>query len=131
MHIHLNDALPAILARNIVVLKIISAQDFNPYDIDDFAFIWDVWYNAEWSEITQKRFLLVLNDLLNETLPQNIHIPKASHLEKLKKVWSSWHSTASKDRLKAELLMKKIQKERYHPLTHNLNSKHISSFHLT
>jgi hypothetical protein len=74
----------------------------------------------------------MMNDPLNdETLPQNIHIPKASHLEKLKKVWSSWHSTASKDRLKSELLMKKIQKERYHPLTHNLNSKHISSFHLT
>lgn len=131
VHIHLNDALPAILARNIVVLKIISANDFNPYDIGDFAFIWDVWYNAEWSEITQKRFLLVLNDLLNETLPQNILIPKASHLEKLKEVWSSWHSTASKDRVKSELLMKKIQKERYHPLTNNLNSKQILGFHLT
>jgi hypothetical protein len=33
-HIHLNDALPSILARNIMVLKIVSANDFNPDDTD-------------------------------------------------------------------------------------------------
>lgn len=100
------------MARNVLVLKIISANDFNPYDIADLSFIWDVWYNAEWSEITQKKFLLVLNDLLDENLPQNVLIPEACHLQKMKNVWSSWHTTASKDQSESELLMKNIQKER-------------------
>lgn len=107
-----------------MVLKIVSANDFNPDDTDDFSFIWDVWYNTDWSEITQKRFLSVLNDLLNEKLPENVRIPDSNHLQKLKKVWSSWHATASQNRSESELLMKKIHKERYdsHKLTNIENS---------
>jgi hypothetical protein len=72
-----------------------------------------VWYNTDWAEITQKRFLSVLNDLLNGKLPENVHIPDSNHLQKLKKVWSSWHATASQNQLESELLMKKIHIERY------------------
>jgi hypothetical protein len=59
-HFHLNDNCPSIVARNIMILKILSAQDFDPNKEEDFSFLWDVWYNTEWPEITRKRFLIVL-----------------------------------------------------------------------
>ena len=109
---HLNDLNPSILARNITILKIISASDFNPSDEEDVAFLWDVWYNSEWPDITRKRFQIVLNDLLDECLLENISIPKSQHLESLKKVWSAWHLLLSSTNSKSQLLMEKVDEER-------------------
>ena len=72
LHIHLNDVNTkhnAVMARNIVMWKIISAKDFNPNNDGDLAFLWDVWYNAEWMESTKKRFQIVLKDLPDGNLP--------------------------------------------------------------
>ena len=112
MQFHLNDLNPSILARNITILKIISASNFNPSDEEDVAFLWDVWYNSEWPDITRKRFQIVLNDLLDECLLENISIPKSQHLESLKKVWSAWHLLLSSTNSKSQLLMEKVDEER-------------------
>jgi hypothetical protein len=93
-------------------LKIISAPDFNPEDDEDFAFLWDVWYNLEWPEVTRKRFQGILKDLLNGVFPENVSVPKTSQSEMLKKVWSAWLSVSSKTEFEAIIFMKKVGLER-------------------
>ncbi|XP_046654290.1 uncharacterized protein LOC124345853 [Daphnia pulicaria] len=112
LQIHLNDYNPSVVARNITILKIISAPDFNPEDGEDFAFLWDVWYNLEWPEVTRKRFQGVLKDLLNDSFPENVSVPKTKHTEMLKKVWRSWLSVLSQTESEASFLMKKVGSER-------------------
>jgi len=112
MQIHLNDLNPSVVARNITILKIISAPDFNPEDDEDFAFLWDVWYNLEWPEVTCKRFQGVLKYLLNDLYPENVSVPKTSQAEMLKIVWSSWLSVSSKTESEARVLMEKVGLER-------------------
>ena len=113
LHIHLNDDDSSVLARNIIMLKITSADDFNPDNEDDCAFLWDVWYNAEWSENTKTRFQSALNDLLaSDNLPGNVTVPQQSHLQSLKEVWTVWSEVCSKTLNQSKQLVKKIQKER-------------------
>ncbi len=81
LEIHLNDFHPSVLARNIIILKIVSASDFNPDNNEDLGFLWDVWYNMDWPEETRKRFLSVVKELMNEKLPDNVSIPNKSHDE--------------------------------------------------
>ena len=57
LHIHLNDNNPLVLARNILILKVISDEKFDPDNTDDLASLWDLWYNLEWPESTEKRFM--------------------------------------------------------------------------
>ena len=57
LHIHLNDKNSVVLARNILILKVISDEDFDTAKDDDIAFLWDLWYNLEWPESTEKRFM--------------------------------------------------------------------------
>ena len=110
--IHLNDSNPSILARNILILKILSDMSFNPNKEEDLSFLWDVWYNAEWLEVTKKRFLVILNDILAGRLPDNVFVPDAYQLEHLKEVWSSWLVLCSKEESELTLFMQKIKKER-------------------
>ena len=112
MQIHLNDLNPLVVARNITISKIISAPDFNPEDDDDLAFLWDFWYNLEWPEVTRKRFEGVLKDLLNDSFPENVSVPKTSQSEMLKKVWSAWLSVSSKTEPEASFLIKRVGFER-------------------
>lgn len=113
LHIHLNDCNPSVMARNLLILKIISADDFNIEDKEHVSFLWDIWYNAKWPETTQKRFQSILNELLKNNLPENAVIPKSTYLQSLKAVWSAWKSISSKSRSESEFFMKKISEERY------------------
>ena len=104
------------MAQNILILKIITSHDFDTKK-EDVTFLWDVWYNVDWSEQTQRRFKLVLKELLDSNLPENVTIVKETHLEKLRTVWLSWWLSACLNDLKTqsekELLLEKIHKERY------------------
>ena len=110
--IHLNDQNPSILARNIMMLKMISAQDFDPEKDEDFNALWDIWYNATWPETTRKRFLGVLKDLMNGKLPKNVIIPDSSHLQSVKKIWSSWRKTLTENCSESTILIQKMSFER-------------------
>jgi hypothetical protein len=112
LDIHLNDVNPSVVARNILILKIISEDGFDIQNEEDVSFLWDLWYNAEWPESTRKRFELVLKEILDNNLPDNVVIPKSSSLITLKTVWSKWISIISKRESESNLFMKKIQKER-------------------
>jgi hypothetical protein len=95
-----------------MMLKMISAQDFDPEKDEDFNALWDIWYNATWPETTRKRFLGVLKDLVNGKLPQNVIIPDGSHLQSVKKVWSSWRKTLTENRSEPTILIQKMSLER-------------------
>lgn len=110
--ISLNDNNPSILARNITILKILSDKSFNPEKEEDLSFLWDVWYNAEWPELTRIRFLVVLRDILDGQLPKNVSVPDTKQLQSLKQVWSSWLATCSGDESKWTSFMQEIKKER-------------------
>jgi hypothetical protein len=101
------------MARNLLILKVISARDFDTENKEDISFLWDIWYNVGWPESTHKRFKLVLKELLNNSLPENAAIPKSSDLQSLKTVWSAWNSLSSKTKSESEFFLKKILKERY------------------
>ena len=90
LHIHINDSSLPIIARNILILKVISKQNFAPENIVDIGYVWDLWYHATWSESTKKRFVKDIKDLLNKPLPPNIIIPDSSFQEQLKNVWAEW-----------------------------------------
>jgi hypothetical protein len=90
----------------------VSASDFNPDNDEDFGFLWDVWYNMDWTEKTRKRFLSIVKELTNEKLPDNVSIPNNSHLEKLKKLWSNWHFVSSKNKPDSESLLRKVWGQR-------------------
>ena len=117
LHIHLNDYNASVVARNVMILNILSAPGFNPENDKDFAFLWDLWYNSEWPDTTRNRFNGVVKDLLDGRLRENIIIAKSSHLHILRTVWSSWQVTTSKPQPESDLLMKRIKKERYFKLS--------------
>lgn len=100
------------MARNIIILKILSDRCFNPEKEEDLSFLWDIWYNAEWPEVTTKRFLVVLKDILDGKFPENVSVPDTSQRQGLKQVWSSWLTTCSGDESKLTSFMQKIRKER-------------------
>ncbi len=112
LHIHLNSNIPSILARNILILKVISEEDFNPNNERDIAFLWDVWYNLEWGEGTKKRFLETVKFLLDGQTPENVLIPKSCQLECLRDTWNGWCSVLSNTRNDTRSLVTRIQKER-------------------
>ncbi len=112
LHVHLTSNVPSVLARNILLLKILSSDGFNPDCERDIAFLWDVWYNLEWQESTRKRFLDVVKELINGGIPENVSIPKSFHLKQLTDSWNGWSSVLSKPRKESKSLMERIQKER-------------------
>ena len=93
LHIHINDNSLPIIARNILILKLFSSQDFDPCSVADLDYLWNLWYDATWPESTLKRFMQDIKDLLDQPLPYNIFIPESSiYLEKLRDMWTKWLS---------------------------------------
>ena len=81
------------MARNILILKIISSPEFDPSTRVDLDYLWHLWYDATWPESTLKRFIEDVKRILDQPLPHNIFLPESSiYLEKLKAVWKDWLS---------------------------------------
>ena len=113
VEIHLNDRHSSVLARNVIILKIISAHDFNPDNTEDFGFLWDVWYNLDWPEETRKRFVSVVKELIDEIFPENVAIPNKDHLKKFKSLWSNWLSGSSRNQNDSQSFLRNIIEQRY------------------
>ena len=96
LHIHINDENLLIIARNILIIKIISSAKFDPSKEADLKYVWNLWYDATWSETTLKRFIEDTKDLLSQPLPHNIFIPESIALKRLKAVWTEWLSIVKK-----------------------------------
>ena len=92
LHIHINDISLLIIARNILIIKIISSPEFEPNKEADLEYVWHLWYDATWPESTFKRFIKDTEELLSQPLPHNIFIPESSTLKGLRAVWTEWLS---------------------------------------
>ena len=92
LNLHLNDASLPVIARNVLIMKIISCPKFDPNNDDDMGYVWDIWYNATFSRSTAKRFSEDVTSLMDNPLPANVIIPKSSYLEELKAIWTDWLS---------------------------------------
>ena len=90
LQIHVNDSNLTIIARNILLLKIICSQNFDPNNEGDINYIFNIWYNATWPDSTLKRFVEDTKSLLNDPLPEGITIPQTAHQEELREIWSLW-----------------------------------------
>jgi hypothetical protein len=95
-----------------LILKVISASDFDTNNEDDVAFLWDLWYNAEWPEAIRQKFNFVLKELLDNALPENVIIAKSEYLQRLQFVWRSWNYISSKSKPEAKILMDNMHEER-------------------
>ena len=110
VHIHLNDKNSLVLARNILILKVIFDEDFDPDNKDDLTFLWDLWYNLDWPDSTERRFTQAINGLLGGILPKNVSVPYGSHLKVLMEVWRGWLSLSLKTHCKS--FIENVHKER-------------------
>ena len=89
LEIHLNNACPATIARNVFILKILFSPNIDPNKAADLNYIWDLMYNATWPESTQKRFTEDVKSLQESPLPHNIIIPASFH-EELESLFTGW-----------------------------------------
>ena len=81
LEIHINNACPATIARNLFILKTILSPNIDPNKAADLSYIWDLMYNAAWPESTQKRFMEDVKNLRDSPLPHNIIISCNFHEE--------------------------------------------------
>ena len=94
LNVHLNNNSVMIIARNVLILKTVHHPDFNVKNETDLKYLWDVWYNLEWSKATCSRFIQSVTELCNGHLPENCVVSKGD-LKKLLSVWHSWITKAS------------------------------------
>ncbi len=90
LNLHLNDASLPVIARNVLLVKIISSPEFEPNNDDNMGYVWDIWYNATFSRSTAKRFAEDVRSLIDNPLPTNVIIPKSNYLGELKAIWTDW-----------------------------------------
>lgn len=58
-------------------------------------YLWNIWYNMEWSLESQKRFLENLRKLLEGKISPNLKIPLASDMDLVRKIWGFWETFLS------------------------------------
>ena len=122
LHIHINDNNLVVIARNILILKIMSTPEFNPNKKADLDYLWHLWYDATWPESTLKRFMQDIKDLLDQPLPQSIFIPESHiHIERLRNLWTEWLS------LVQTTSVEQVLSERYGTLTKSILNISCSS----
>ena len=90
MDVHLKYSCPLTFARNVLIVKVISTDDFNVNEVDDLSYLWDLWYNVVWPKSTLDRFVMDVKELLDRGLPNNWFFIKSDQLDELKDVWKGW-----------------------------------------
>ena len=91
---HLNDLMPAVVARNVLLLEIIAT--INPSCKDDMDFLWAVWYNMDLNESHYKRLVSILDHLVSVPFRPSCHIEYGSQgmLHTSRDIWLSWINLA-------------------------------------
>lgn len=115
-HMHLNHSCPVSLARNILILKVISSDCFNVENVKDLSYLWDLWYNFQWPKSTLDRFTADIKELL-EMFQRNLHSEfcfsmEGYQVEELLSIWKGWLLALTKS-LTQSLKSEKILKERW------------------
>ncbi len=97
------------MARNILFAKIISDVSFDPQSEDDLQYLWDIYYNMEWSSKTLQQFQKDVTELKEGKFSQKLKIPVAKDMEILKNIWDFWSLSAANIDIS---LMQKIRDQR-------------------
>lgn len=89
--VHLNSTSLLCLARNILMLKVISSAEFNAEDSTDLNYLWDLWYNAAWSKSTVDRFLVDVQELIDIIMTKHdFNTLEAKKKIELKEIFQGW-----------------------------------------
>ena len=91
VNFHVNNLSPVVIARHILILKIVSDENFFPENEEDLGYLWNLLYDATWPQSTLHRFIEDIKSLLNDPLPGNIAIPEMS-IAAVKEIWGDWLS---------------------------------------
>lgn len=109
LNIHLNHSCPFLLARNILILKIVSAANFSISSPEDVNYLWDVWYNFEWSQKTRERFTADVNSLVGSGLPvEHCSALNKSQLDELQEIYKGWLLSVEERLSEASQIKKKV-----------------------
>ena len=111
LNIHLNHSCPLVLARNVLILKIISSSDFSIDSKEDMDYVWDLWYNFQWPKSTLLRFREDVQSLIKQGLPEYCSSLKDRQLEDVLDVLNGW-MTILTQKLTNPMEMKSMLKER-------------------
>ena len=71
MAIHLSHPSILTFARNVVILKVVSAPLFNVDNANDLSYLWDLWYNVAWPQTTLEIDLSKMLKVLLKKVYQN------------------------------------------------------------
>ena len=90
VNFHIQDGYDTVVARDILIVHIMVAEDFDPDSPEDLQYLWDIWYSLQWSEKTRKRFVKDVKLLLAGPFHPIIKIPNTKYLKKMKMAFKSW-----------------------------------------
>jgi len=86
-----NDVDSEVIARNIVLLEIIST--INPDDLSDVEYLWDVWYNMTLTDSHYGRLKVTLERLLDGSSSPQWRFGDRETKKKVMITWKSWLET--------------------------------------
>jgi len=92
---HVNDIDNEVVARNIILLEIIST--INPDDLGDIEYVWDVWYNMTLTESHYGRLKVTLERLLDGTGSLQWRFGDRATKMRVMMTWKSWLETKQWD----------------------------------
>ncbi|KAL3852369.1 hypothetical protein ACJMK2_016023, partial [Sinanodonta woodiana] len=99
LHFYLNDIEDVILARNLILLRILEIID--PDKNEDVEFLWSIWYDAAIPKDSLNRLIHIMQDLLQNVSPIVEYMTKETE-EEVKSVLKYWlTSNVSLENVKA------------------------------
>ena len=94
LDIHISDSTKIIIARNYLITQVIFSGSFDPESLTDCQYLWDMWYGFQWNEVTRKRFVRDVKQLLKNKLSNSSVIPHGAKFNPiLQKILRSWLNT--------------------------------------
>ena len=123
LDIHMSDTNDRVTARNCLITQVILASSFDPESPSDCQYLWDLWYDFQWTEATRKRFVSDVKKLLKNQLSNPSIITHGANFDqKLQKILRSWINTASNMTASAS---HEIVKKRY-IINYLFKGKHVN-----
>ena len=96
VNFHFSDDSKSVLARNILLVHIILSDDFDPENLNDIKYLWDVWYSLQWNNVTKKRFIKDVQQVLaGQWVNSLISIPDPNGVQQLNDILRFWLDTAT------------------------------------
>ena len=111
LDIHMSDSCDIIVARNVLITQVILEDSFDPENLTDCQYLWELLYGCQWTNGTRQRFIRDAKKLLTGKFTNlSVIFHGAMFNQTLQKILKSWLDTASN---MTELQINKILKQRY------------------